>query len=213
MRRVDNLRLAMSIGLYKHRRQTVGVFDAHNLIGNDLSCLIPGDTLELAFSSILGIPFSLGIPINALHWIEDAILRIHTILVCVCIWRKHGLETGMKLASSCFDGPRLEMLHGVLFVVAQRACANNFVILHIDLGNIRTDAERVQTRCLDNCFLVSHEILPPSKRRSLFSQNSRYVLRAMNVENSLRTYYWKGLGCLNSHYDFIMHMSKMHTCS
>ena len=50
--------------------------DALALFGEDRERLIPGDALELAFTAVLGVALSVGVPVYALHRIEQTSLGI-----------------------------------------------------------------------------------------------------------------------------------------
>jgi hypothetical protein len=61
---VDGLGLSVSVSLEQDGIRAVFFMDAPDLGSDDISSLIPGDSLILAFSPVLGVALTVGVPVN-----------------------------------------------------------------------------------------------------------------------------------------------------
>jgi hypothetical protein len=71
----------MPIGLSQHRIGSIFLMYPLELLGYDLTGLIPGYSLILALPSILGIPFPVGIPVHSFQRIFYPIRGIGSLFV------------------------------------------------------------------------------------------------------------------------------------
>lgn len=138
---MNDLRLTMSVGLAKNRKRSVGVMDALDLIGDYLSCLVPTYTDILGLTSVLRIALTLWIPIDALHRMQNAILRIDSLLVADGQRRDHRLLARLKDFASRFDSPWLALIHACHVIVMQRSNTQDLVIFHINARRVGTACE------------------------------------------------------------------------
>ena len=159
MGRMDHFRLTMAVALDEYGGKAVGFFHANNLVGDDGRGLIPADPLELAFTAVLGMAFSLGVPVDTLHRVKDSVARIDARLICICIRRNKSFEPAFELATASLDCPGLQVFLSVLLVVLQRANADDFIALHVDLCHVGTDAKRVEARPFVNGLVGAYRFL------------------------------------------------------
>jgi len=86
------------------------------LAGYQVRCLVPGNPDVLAGTPVLGIPFSVGIPIYSLQRIENPVRGKDTFLVGQSMWGYHGFHGWFENFAVCLQFPRLPFL-GFVFPI------------------------------------------------------------------------------------------------
>ena len=79
--RVNALRLAVAVGLCVDGERAGLLVHALDFFGNDVACLVPRDPHVFRHAAVLGVALAVGIPVNALERIRDAVFGVRTHLV------------------------------------------------------------------------------------------------------------------------------------
>ena len=81
VRGVDDLRLAVAVDFQQDGFRTVFVVHALYLGSANLGRLVPGDALVIRRPAVLGVALAIGVPIDALHGVGDAVLGVDALFV------------------------------------------------------------------------------------------------------------------------------------
>ena len=73
VRCVDCLALAVPVTLYQYRQRSVLLVYPLDLGGENIGSLFPGNPLVLAFTTVLWVPFSVGVPVDPFQGVLDAV--------------------------------------------------------------------------------------------------------------------------------------------
>ena len=159
MGRVNHFCLTMAVALNENRGKAIGFFHANNLISDDGRGLIPADPLEFALAAVLGMAFSLGVPVDALHRVKNSVPRVDARLIRIRIRRNECLEPALELATASLDFPGLQVFLSVLLVVLQRANADDSIVLHVDFRYVGADTKRIKACPLVNGLVGAYRLL------------------------------------------------------
>lgn len=78
---MDDLRLAMAVGLAEDGKRAILVVNALDLVRDDLRCLIPADADVLRFAAVLRVALAMRIPVHAAHRVKDTVLGVDALFV------------------------------------------------------------------------------------------------------------------------------------
>ena len=132
MGRMDDFGLSMPVRLAEDCERPVRIVNALDLICDDLGGFIPANLDVLRFPSVLWISLSVRIPVDALHRMQNAILRIDSLLVADGQRWNHRLFARLEYLPARFNLPRLALFDTRNIIVMQRANAQDLVVLHIN---------------------------------------------------------------------------------
>ena len=149
MRRVNGLGLSMAIGLRVDGERAAFVLNPLDL-GNDVASLIPGDALVLGNATVLRIALTVGIPIDALQGVRNAILGVGAHLVCSGQRWRAACHARLQHMPISFDLPIVQVFGFVELVIVQRPDASDSSVLHIDLSDVCTHSKPAESDALDH---------------------------------------------------------------
>ena len=172
---MDHLGLAMAVALRIDGVGAIFLDDAADLALDDVEGLIPADALVAADAAGLRMALAVGIPVHALDGVQDAVRRVDALFPGDAHRAAGRLGRRLQHLAAGFDPPGVDVLVGILPVIAERTDAENFSILHIDGRDVGAVAERRVARTAEGskgAFLVAHcgflLLLASSLRNTLF---------------------------------------------
>ena len=143
-------RLAVAICLHIDCRHPVLLDDALHLARDDIERLVPADAHVRALAPCLRMPFPIRIPVNALHRVENTVLRVHALFVCGLNRRIGRPRSRVEHMATDLDLPGMEPVHWPRLVKMVRAYADDSVLfrINIDIADVRTEARRAEPKAL-----------------------------------------------------------------
>jgi len=102
--------LAVSFILQKNTFGAIFFMDSFDLISNNGSSFIPGDPDVAAFTPILRIPFSVGVPVYPLQQIKNPVRGLDTLLIGGGMWRNGNFQGRRKRLTPRFQLPGIKYL-------------------------------------------------------------------------------------------------------
>jgi len=172
VRRVNCLALAVSVTLHQDAERPIGFVDSPDLVGDDVGRLIPGDADVLALAAVLRVPLSLGIPVNPLHWVLDAVRGEGALLIGERERRGQGLHQWRQRLAIARQRPRPETRAVILPVIVERPDAHDLAVLQVEGAFAASAQHPAQGKCPHDgiirfhvrlAFFISHFALYSSR--------------------------------------------------
>ena len=130
--RVDGLALAVAVALDQDRRRAVLLVDPGDLLGDDVRRLVPGDADVLALAAVLRVPLAVGIPVDALERVLDAVGGVGALLVGGHVRRGARPHARFQRLAVALELPGAEACAVVLPVEVERPDAHDLAVLDVD---------------------------------------------------------------------------------
>ena len=106
----------------------VGSVDTLDLALQQVESLVPGDALIAGLTTVLNVTLAVGIEVNTLHGVLDAVLGVDTGLHGAHVVTQRHLAGGSKGLAAGLDGPGLS----VGIVKNDGAHLSDLAVLHVD---------------------------------------------------------------------------------
>ena len=148
MGRMHGLGLSMTIGLRVDGKRSALVLNPLDLGRDDVTGIVPGDALVLGDTTVLRIALAIRIPIDALQWIRNAVLRIGPHLIRRGKRRRTARHARFEHVTILLDLPVIQILGFIELVVVQRPDASHTSIFHIDFSDVRTHSKATKADAL-----------------------------------------------------------------
>ena len=150
----------VAVRLHEDGVQAVGLLDAQHFLRNDVGGFVPADAHILAAPPVLRVALALRVPVHPLHGVQDAVGRIHPLLVGEGERGKLRFLLRLEFLAADLDGPRVQPVCALVFHVAERARAQDAPVAHVDLRSVRCGARPAETHGLERRFDVRHAHSP-----------------------------------------------------
>ena len=147
---MHGLGLAMTIGLRVDGKRSALVLNPLDLGRDDVTGIVPGDALVLGDATVLRIALAVGIPIDTLQGVRNAILRVGTHLVCSGQRRRAACHARFEHVTVLLDLPVIQVLGFVELVVVQRPDTSHTPIFHVDFSDVRAHSKPAESNALDH---------------------------------------------------------------
>src|SRR5512139_1345792 len=129
--------------------------DSFDFVGNDVRCLVPGDSDKFTPAPVLRIAFAVWIPVDSLQGILDPVRRIDSLLISQAEWGGYRFHQRSQSLPILCHLPRVK-LFGVIFrVIVQRPDSDNLSVFYIHGAGSSAKHPPAQTKCFENRFLRS----------------------------------------------------------
>ena len=129
---MDGLALAVAVALHQDRVRAVLLVDAGDLPGDDVGRFVPRDADVLALAAVLRVPLAVGIPVDALEGVLDAVRGVRALLVGGHVGRRARSHARLQGLAVALELPGAEALAVVLPVELERPDAHDLAGLDVD---------------------------------------------------------------------------------
>ena len=169
---MDDLGLAVAVLLHEDGAGAPHVELTLDLLGDDGRGLVPADPLVLRDAARLGMAIPLGIPVDALQRVRDAVAREGVLLVRDRRRRDERVHGLLEHHAVVLELPGTEALHVVRLVVLQGTNAQDLVVLDVNPRDVASGTETAPVQVIVDCLVGTYasfrHILLQSKERTTY---------------------------------------------